>query len=206
MLVAVALLVAVVSAVATVVTPPAPAAASGLTSVSAGAYHTCAITPDGTLACWRNNSDGQATPPSGTFTHVSAGIFFTCAIKTDGTLSCQGDNSYKQLGADVEITSAPPTNPGSGPYTVTYSATGGPAPTFTLASGSFPPDISLSSDGTLSGSLTTPLGLVQLAERMHNPRMKASAINSDILLVNTQRERGLTAQGSDTLIRLARAR
>jgi hypothetical protein len=48
MLVVVARLVALVGAVATVVTPPAPVAASGLTSVSAGAYRTCAITPYGT--------------------------------------------------------------------------------------------------------------------------------------------------------------
>src|SRR5207249_9831732 len=43
------------------------------TQVSAGAWHTCGLRPDGTVACWGNNTQGQATPPAGTFTQVSAG-------------------------------------------------------------------------------------------------------------------------------------
>jgi hypothetical protein len=34
-------------------------------SVSAGAYHTCAIRSDGTLSCWGEDYFGQASPPPG---------------------------------------------------------------------------------------------------------------------------------------------
>jgi hypothetical protein len=39
---------------------------------------------------------------------------------------------------------------------------------------------------------------------MHNERLKASFVNSYILLVNQQRGRALTSQEADTLVRLAR--
>ncbi len=56
---------------------------------------------------------------------------------------------------------------------------------------------------TLAQRLTAPLGGVALAERMHNEQMKASFINSYILLINQQRGYSLTTQEADTLIRLA---
>jgi hypothetical protein len=61
------------------------------------------------------------------------------------------------------------------------------------------------SNSRLARRLNAPLGMVELAERMHNPRMKASAVNSYILLINTQRGRGLTGQEADTLIALVHA-
>lgn len=63
--------------------------------MSAG-NHTCALSTDGTLACWGNNWFGQATPPAGTFTQVSAGEYHTCALRTDGTWACWGRNNYGQ--------------------------------------------------------------------------------------------------------------
>ena len=57
------------------------------------------IKTSGTLACWGNNSEGQATAPAGTYTIVSAGDFHTCAIKTDGTLACWGFNGAGQTNA-----------------------------------------------------------------------------------------------------------
>ncbi|MGD0613111.1 MAG: hypothetical protein ABSB41_16555, partial [Anaerolineales bacterium] len=64
--------------------------------ITAGGEHTCWLKSDGTLACWGDNSYGQATPPGGTFTQVSAGDLHTCGIKSDGTLACWGDNSDGQ--------------------------------------------------------------------------------------------------------------
>jgi alpha-tubulin suppressor-like RCC1 family protein len=76
--------------------PPTPAtyrSTRHVLAVSAGQHHTCAIRIDGTLACWGDNSYGQATPPAGTFSAVSAGDSRTCAIRTDGTLACWGEMS-----------------------------------------------------------------------------------------------------------------
>jgi len=55
-----------------------------------------------------------------------------------------------------------------------------------------------------ASQLSAPLGVVQLADRLHNQRMKESAINSYILLLNMQRGRGLSAQEVATLSQLAR--
>ena len=69
-----------------------PASAQALVQVSAGGGHSCAIKVDATLACWGSNSDGQATPPGGTFSAVDAGGLHTCAIRTDATVACWGKN------------------------------------------------------------------------------------------------------------------
>jgi alpha-tubulin suppressor-like RCC1 family protein len=78
----------VVPAPALAADPVEATAGTAVLAVSAGAYHTCAIRTDGTLACWGSDEDGQATPPAGTFGAVSAGWGHTCAIRTDGTLAC----------------------------------------------------------------------------------------------------------------------
>jgi hypothetical protein len=56
--------------------------------------YACGVRADGTIACWGDDSVGQATPPAGTFTAVSAGSSAACGLKTDGTIACWGDNSY----------------------------------------------------------------------------------------------------------------
>ncbi len=52
----------------------------------------------GTLACWGDDGDGQATPPSDGFLlpQVSAGGWHTCGIKGDGTVACWGDDADGQ--------------------------------------------------------------------------------------------------------------
>ena len=85
---------------------PAFAATVALKVVSAGGYHTCGIVsfptyppgtpPDDTVTCWGNNSDGESSPPAGTFKAVSAGGNHTCAIRTDNTVACWGNNAVGQ--------------------------------------------------------------------------------------------------------------
>ena len=65
-------------------------------SVSAGSWHNCGVKRDGTVACWGNNRDGRATPPSGEFASVSAGSNHTCGVKRDGSVACWGNDYYGQ--------------------------------------------------------------------------------------------------------------
>src|SRR5512146_2948248 len=74
--------------------------------VAVGRQYTCAVRPDGTLACWGDNATGQlgngTTAPSvtpvevslpGPVRRVAASVNTTCALLEDGRLFCWGYNS-----------------------------------------------------------------------------------------------------------------
>jgi hypothetical protein len=73
--------------------------------LAAGSSHTCALRPDGTVACWGANYFGESSPPLGTFKQVTANNSYACALHTDGTPQCWGTNQSGQ------------TNARTGPYT-----------------------------------------------------------------------------------------
>lgn len=89
-----------------------------LNAITAGATHTCGLTPSGAAYCWGSGSYGELgvpVPPehcsavpcssvprqvSGglTFTALSAGDGYTCGIATGGDVYCWGRNDELQLG------------------------------------------------------------------------------------------------------------
>ena len=86
---------------------------SGVTTLGAGDYHTCAVTTSGAAKCWGGNTSGQVGAPgspktpvdvsglaSGALT-IDAGYVHTCArldAAHGGGVVCWGDNQHGQLG------------------------------------------------------------------------------------------------------------
>jgi alpha-tubulin suppressor-like RCC1 family protein len=93
---------------------------SGVTGISAGSGHTCAVTGAGAVKCWGFNFSGQVGVPVAEddrvwsvpapaavvgletgAASVVAGSEHSCAITTGGALKCWGSNRNGQLGFDL---------------------------------------------------------------------------------------------------------
>lgn len=58
--------------------------------ISAGYSHTCAVSGNGSVACWGLVDSGAAIAPEGTFVQVTTGATHTCALGQDGHVECWG--------------------------------------------------------------------------------------------------------------------
>jgi alpha-tubulin suppressor-like RCC1 family protein len=96
--------------------------ASGVTGISMGFNHACALTSSGGVKCWGFNNDGELGDGSQSWrftpvdvvgltsgvASVSAGGYHTCALTTAGGVKCWGLNFYGELGNSTTTNSSVP--------------------------------------------------------------------------------------------------
>lgn len=116
--------------------PEPPAGALRYTQITAGYYHTCALSVERRAYCWGGNGSGalgdgtredRARPAAVTgvpaFTAVDAGAGHTCALTSGGAAWCWGQNDEGQLGDGTFVVRERPTAV-SGGHTFTQVSAG----------------------------------------------------------------------------------
>lgn len=99
--------------------PPTPPEPSPAVQMTAGTFHTCALTESKNIYCWGENKNGQLGNGTNTASatpvwvsavteavQVEAGAYHTCAITKERGVKCWGLNTWGQLG-DGTYTSNP---------------------------------------------------------------------------------------------------
>ena len=93
-----------------------------IVSLSAGGYHSCAVTGSGEVKCWGSNGNGQigsdwvdlstipltVTGLSEAAAAVSCGRNHTCVLLSSGGVACFGRNSNGELGDGTHVESPDP--------------------------------------------------------------------------------------------------
>lgn len=82
----------------TSVLPRQPKDAVSIKAIAAGYSHLLALTQNGSVLAWGDNSEGQCSVPSnlGTVTAIAAGNGHSVALKADGTVVAWGRNEWGQ--------------------------------------------------------------------------------------------------------------
>ncbi len=133
---------------------------SGISAISSGGSHACALTNGGGVKCWGYNAGNVPTDVSGLasgVTAIAAGYIHTCALTSGGGVMCWGSNDVGELGNGSTTDSSVPVDVAG--LTNVVTAIAGSRHTCALMSGGGVKCWGSNYHGQL-GSTTTPVSLV----------------------------------------------
>jgi hypothetical protein len=89
-------------------TSPVGGSVAGATAIAAGAWHSLALKPDGTVSGWGYNFDGECNPPEGLADAIgiAAGGYHSLALRANQHVVAWGANSYGESSVPVTISNA----------------------------------------------------------------------------------------------------
>ncbi|HWY74409.1 MAG TPA: immunoglobulin domain-containing protein [Verrucomicrobiae bacterium] len=75
-----------------------PGQSGGMKAIAGGSVHTMALTTNGTVVVWGDNTYGETNVPAGlsNVVSISAGAYHCMALKSNGTVVVWGSNAYGQ--------------------------------------------------------------------------------------------------------------
>ncbi len=167
-------------------------------SMDAYAEHACALSTSNVVYCWGSNGSGRLGDGTNSNSNVPVEVDLNAAPSADlaaGTprMVAVGSSTSLMVSAfgtapAFTATSPPATGTVSTAYpTYTFAASGTTPITFTQASGTLPPGLTLASNGALSGTPTTPgtYTFTVLASNGINPDATTSTITITITSSST---------------------
>jgi hypothetical protein len=72
--------------------------------VVAGQNHSCGVRPSGSIACWGDDSAGEASPPAAGVQTVAAQFDLSCNLLASGEIDCFGGDGYSLEPASGQFT------------------------------------------------------------------------------------------------------
>src|SRR5262249_30201521 len=130
------------------------------TEIAASGNSSCGLSTQGKPVCWGDMKDTPYAPPTAALSKLALDAYRnSCGISVDGELICWGSVARNLSRLKLSFPADLPYFPAYEPASYAIPVSGGKAPyIFSIASGTLPKGLTLSSTGVIKGTPAQSLG------------------------------------------------